>query len=169
MRLATTLLLCLAALACPAWSQPGLPPGVRGPAEGLATRSVSDYLRQERSLEDALLQEDRDAVRQQLADDFTAYTPTANDEGLSAEAWLTGELRHPPSDAEVRDLNVRDLGELAVVSFLLDQQYQRNWKTTSTTLYVVDVWRQAPRQLLARYVSRPARIAPAPAKPSGKE
>jgi ketosteroid isomerase-like protein len=135
----------------------------------MATRSVSTYLGLERGLADALRRGDRDAVLKQLSNDFTAYTPTANDEGQSANAWLASELRHPASETWVRDLNVREIGELAMVSFLLDQRYQRGGKTTSTTFYVVDVWRQTPQQLLARYVSRPTHVAPRPARPSGKE
>ena len=168
MRFATTLLLA-AAFAGPAWSQPAQPPGVRGPATGLATRSVSTYLGLERGLADSLRQGDHDAVLKQLGEGFAAYEPEANDEGLAADGWLQSELRRPVVEAQVRDLNVRELDDLAVVSFVLDQRYRLGRKTGSATYYVVDVWRQTSHQLLARYVSKPAHIAPAPARPTGKE
>ena len=51
-------------------SQPRLPPGVRGPDLGLATRSVSTYLALERDLLDALKDGNRAAVLRLLSEDF---------------------------------------------------------------------------------------------------
>jgi hypothetical protein len=169
MRLATTLLLLAAASIDPVWSQPAQGPGVRGPTMGLATRSVSTYLGLERGLADSLSQGDREAVVKQLGEGFAAYGPDQNDAGVAADSWLQAELRRPVVEARVPDLNVREVDDLALVSFLLERRYRPGGKSGVATFYVVDVWRQNSHQLLARYVSRPAHVAPAPARPTGKE
>ncbi|MCO5397387.1 nuclear transport factor 2 family protein [Ralstonia soli] len=164
-------LLLLAALAGPALSQPVLPPGTGGSPLGLATRSVSVYLGLERTLVDSLKQGNRDAVLKQLAEGFAAYAPDTNDQGLPAQAWVDGELHRQIIDAQVRDLNVRELDDLAIVSFLLEQQLHRSGKTRTTVVYVVDIWRRTSHQLWARYVSWPAHVGLTPARrrPTGKE
>jgi len=67
----------------------------------------------------------------------------------------------------VRDLAVRELGDVAVVSFFLDHAAAR--ATATATLYVVDVWRQADGRLTARYESQPTHPVAAPTRPRGRE
>lgn len=153
---------CLRALA-----QPAMPPGVHGASSGLATRSVSIYLDLERGLLEALEARDRSAVIQKLGPDFTFRSDADVDDVVAAD-WLDGELRHPVATANVRNLAVRELGEVAVVSFLLDRRAARPGASPST-LYVVDVWQQHPPRLVARYAAQPRHALPVPAKPSGRE
>jgi hypothetical protein len=153
-------------LATPA--QPAMPPGVRGADSGLATRSVSTYLGLERGLLEALKIGDRTAVLQTLGEDFEFRSATEIDDETAAQ-WLDDELRSPIETANVRNLSVREQGELAVVSFLLDSRRTTKPKATSSTLYVVDVWRQNPPQLLARYAAQPRRAPPIPTRPTGRE
>ena len=141
----------LACYSVGALSQSRLPPGVRGPESGLATRSVSTYLTLERGLLDSLKEGNRDAVLRILGDGFEVRSAVDQDE-TSAADWLQGELRNPVEAASVRNLSVREFNDIAVVNFLLDRRRVMKNKSVASTLYVIDVWRQNPHQLMARPV-----------------
>ena len=152
---------CLAGLAGGAAAQPA-----RGPARGgMATRSVAHYLELERGLLDALARSDRAAVLARLADDFTARTPES-DEVDSADDWLQRELR-APQGRSVRDLSVREVDDLAIVSFVVDRH--AGGRGSGAPWFVVDAWRRSTDRLVARSISRPAVAAPRPTRPTGKE
>jgi hypothetical protein len=151
--------LLLAAGYAPAVAAPeGPPPGVRG-AGGLATRSVSEYLRLERDLEDAIEARDAAAI-DRLVDASFEWRSGAIADPLSRDEWLRAERSGARRGARIRDLAVREEAELAIVSFVRDA------KDGST--FVVDVWRRNPQRLVARYPGRPA-PGPAPKRPSGRE
>jgi hypothetical protein len=158
-------LLCLSA---GAQSQARLPPGVRGPDSGMATRSVATYLDLERGMLDALQRGDRDAARRMLGDDFELRAAGEPD-GRPSDAWLDGELRSRIVSGMVRDLAVREFDDIASVSFLLDIRRKVRNAQKGSTLYVVDVWRQSSHKLLVRYVSKPAHVPSPPARPTGRE
>jgi hypothetical protein len=160
--------LLLPLLSVDALTQPQLPPSARGPGSGLATRSVSAYLVLERGLLEALKDGNRDAVLRMLSEKFTISSAAEIDE-ISAADWLQQELNSPIKTAGVRNLNVREFDDVAVVNFLLDRGRSVKGKTVTSTLYVVDVWRQSSHQLLARYVSMPSRTPPIPTRPTGRE
>jgi hypothetical protein len=162
------LIALLALVSLGALSQPRLPPGVRGPDSGLATRSVSTYLTLERDLLAALKDGNRDAVLRVLDNDFEVRFAADVDE-TSGSDWLRDELGSRIETAGVRNLSVREFGGIAVVSFLLDSRRVVKRKTVASTLYVIDVWRQDPHQLLARYVSKPSHTPPIPSRPTGRE
>jgi hypothetical protein len=153
-------------LSATALSQSELPPGVRG--TDAATRSVSTYLALERELLDALRDGNRAAVLRMLGENFTVSSAAEIDE-TSAATWLQQELASPVTMAGVRNLNVRELDNIAVVNFLLDSKRIVKRKTVASTHYVIDVWHQNPHQLLARYVSAPSRTPPIPTRPTGRE
>jgi hypothetical protein len=155
-------------LSVAASSQPELPPIVRGPRAGAATRSVSTYLALERELLDALKDGNQAAVLRMLSDDF-AVSSAAEIEETSAAVWLQQELGSPITTAGVRNLNVREFGDIAVVNFLLDSRRVVKRNTVTSTRYVLDLWRQSSHQLLARYVSMPSRTPPIPSRPTGRE
>ena len=71
--------------------------------------------------------------------------------------------------ADIRNLNVREFNDIAVVSFLLDSRRIVKRKIVTSTRYVVDIWRQSPHQLIARYVSVPSAAPPIPPRPTGRE
>jgi hypothetical protein len=130
----------------------------------MATRSASHYLELERALADALQERRRDALVQMLAPDFEARSAQALDavagvDGLAAQVLPGNAAPH------VRDLAVRELGDVAVVSFFLD----RAPHGPHATLYVIDVWQQQAGRLAARYISEPVRPLPAPTRPRGRE
>jgi hypothetical protein len=133
---------------------------------GLATRSVSRYLAKERALEAALVQRDRAAVERVVAGDFVARG-AASPDGDDREAWLSRELATAHGERIVRDLDVREIDDLAVASFLLDARPARG--RAARPLFVVDVWRASSGQLLARHTARAADAPPAPSRPSGRD
>ena len=145
-----------------------LPPGVRGPDSGLAARSVSTYLRLERELLDALKDGNRTAVLQILSDDFVFRSAAEVDETPAAD-WLKQGLDSPITTAGVRNLNVSEFDDIAVVSFVFDSRRMVQGKSITSTNYVVDVWRRNSHQLLARYLSVPTRTPPIPTRPTGRE
>ena len=161
------LALCLAI--APAAAQPGPTAGVRGgPVAGMATRSVSKYLGLERSLEEGLAKRDRASVRALLADDFELRTGASPD-AVAAGDWLRRELTSAGQDRIVQDLGVRELDDIAVVSFLLEPAQARPRTRANGTMFVVDVWRQSSSKLISRYIEQPA-VAPAQRhRPSGRE
>ena len=159
--------LALCALTLAASAQSRLPPGVdgnRGAPGAMATRSVSRYLELERALADALHARRGDAVQKMLAPEFEARSGEALD-AVPAADWLAQQLRAAPA-TQVRDLAVREFGDVAVVSF---------WADTAATgarrspLYVIDVWQQPQGKLAARYVSQPVHALAAPARPRGRQ
>jgi len=161
-----TLFLTLAALTLAASAQSRLPPGVDGggPA-AMATRSVSQYLDLERSLATALQERSRDTVAAMLADDFEVRSAESLD-GVAAADWLTAQMRPGAAAMRLRDLAVREFGDAAVVSFFVDATAPGKPRST---LYVVDVWRQAEHKLAMRYVSQPMHALQAPSRPRGRE
>lgn len=142
------------------------PPGVRGVAGALATRSVSRYLGLERSLQDALERRDRAATMAMLGEDFALRT-SAGAEVDSTGDWLKREFASARSEGLVRDLSVREADDLAIVSFLLDRGPIGH--RANATWFVVDVWRQSTQQLLTRSMTRAAGAPPRPGRPSGRE
>jgi len=157
----------LAALAAPASrAQSGPPPGARGGAGGMATRSVSRYLGLERDLLDAILRRDRAAMAALLVDDFELRS-AAQVDVLSADEWLRRELRASAPEGFVRDLSVREVDDLAVVSFLLARGTAA--RPAAATFFVVDVWRASAGKLLSRSITRAAGTPPRPSRPSGRE
>ena len=157
------------ALTSGAAAQSRLPPGVDGnaqPAPAAATRAVAHYLDLERALAAALRERRRDAAAQMLAPEFEARTAGSLD-AVDATAWLDAQLHARPTASVVRDLAVRELGEVDVVSFFLDRSAAQGGRPA--TLYVVDVWRQADGRLTARYEVQPTHPVAAPTRPRGRE
>lgn len=160
--------LCLMVASATAAAQDTRPRGVAGPANAMATRSVSRYLGLERALQDGIDQHDHPAVSKLLAEAFEART-AADQDAARADAWWRRELASASHHAVVRNLSVREFDDLAIVSFLLDGRPAHAGAKAGPTRFVVDVWRQSSGQLLTRYQDRPAHPPPVPARPSGRE
>ena len=122
---------------------------------GAATRSVSRYLALERELDEALAARD-DAVLNARVDPQFEYRAAASPEVLGSEEWQR-HVPHPRS--RIRDLTVREDGEIAVVGFLAD--------ASGKTRFVVDVWKGDT--LLSRHSSVAVRAPRAAKRPSGRE
>jgi len=143
----------------------GLPPGVRGPGAGTATRSVSHYLDLERGLESAIADRDLAAAKNLIADDFEVWSPGAAD-AVPGDEWLRQRWK-AAGHGRVRDLSVREFDDVAVASFLLEGA--RGVSGMATTMFVVDIWRQSSGKLLVRYVALPAHPPARSRRPSGRE
>ena len=153
----------------PAAAQPGPPTGVRGgPVAGMATRSVSKYLGLERALQEGLINRNRETVRALLADDFELRT-AASPDVIVADDWLRRELASAGHDRIVRDLAVRELDDIVVVSFLLEPAQARPRARAVGTMFVIDVWRQSSSKLMSRYIEQPAVVPARLARPTGRE
>ena len=159
-----TLLIGAMAFACLAGAPANAQPGGGPPRGAAATRSVSLYLDRERALAEAIDQRDREAVSGLLADDFSARSPASPDP-LDRESWLRAALAGRARDSRVRDLAVREEGDIAVVSFLLDLGAGRGARTQ----FVVDVWKASTGRLLARHIAAATGAPPPPQRPSGRE
>jgi hypothetical protein len=148
-------------------AQAELPPGVRGPAAGAATRSVSRYLDLEHSLAAALADRDPATAQALLADDFEARS-AASPEPLARQAWLRSEFAHARR-TRVRQMTLREFDDLAVASFLLEAVKPDGSAARGPTLFVVDVWRQSTGKLQVRYTDQPAHPPALPDRPSGRQ
>lgn len=136
------------------------------PGAGAATRDVAQYLNLERALQDALARHDRAAVLASLAQDF-AVRASPNVDNADASAWLQLEFAASTDARLPRDLSVRKVNGLAVVSFYL--QEAKPTARPRATAFVVDLWREADTKLLAR-ISSPARgLRPMSVRPSGRD
>ncbi len=158
------MLLCAVSQA--ALAQPSPPPGVRGGAGAMATRSVSSYLGLERGLQAALQGHDRPAVMSMLAADFELRSVSSADT-TTAEDWLRSEFGSRHTKGIVRELSVHDVDDLAIVSFLLDRVAPGT--AHGTTWFVVDVWRQSSQRLITRSMTPAAGQRPRPVRPTGRE
>jgi len=152
---AAAILLCSAAV-------PGqdTAPAARGTSAGMATRSVAQYTDLEQQLLQALHDHDRAAAQQLLAEDFEARGPEDAD-AIPGAQWLDRWMQGRPGDSRIQDLGVREFGDVATVSFLQHSQGGVGGAALPAFTYMVDVWRQSDHKLLVRYVSAPARHAPA--------
>ena len=149
-------------------AQDRLPPGVRGADLAMATRSVSKYLQLERSLQKAIQDKDATAIKPLLTEDFEFRSGNKPDAD-NMETWMKSVMAGTAIKNDVRDLNVREFENIAIVSFYLDRNAASRGREIKTTSFVVDVWRQSANQLVVRYISEPGKPVPRPMRPSGRE
>lgn len=128
-----------------------------------ATRLVTIFSNLENQLMDALVANNTEGATRLVAGDFSQWTPTPPGDPTAREAWLKTD-RRDMGDFRIRQMSVKDLGDHAVVNFVLT--------ATGKAWFVVDVWRKSASdwQLEARYLS-PTDPTPfkGPVKPTGKE
>jgi hypothetical protein len=142
------------------------PVGPGGHAGGMATRSVSKYLGLERQLQQALEERNGDAAAAMLDPGFT-HRPSTLQDAVSQQEWLKQAQAKTPGPSRVRDLSVREVDDLAIVSFLLEPQH--SGKHREPTYFIVDVWRQSTDKLLTRHSDEIAHPPPLQEKPTGRE
>jgi len=126
-----------------------------GGVAGAATRSVSHYLALERELDEALAARNDVVLSARVDAQFEFRTPASPDV-RDRDDWRKHAAR---SRGRIRDLTVKEEGDVAVVSFLAD--------AGGKTRFVVDVWKGDV------LMSRNSAVAPealrAPKRPSGRE
>jgi ketosteroid isomerase-like protein len=123
-------------------------------AGGTLTRGASRY----KGLETALLQaqqdKDQNTASRLLADDFEIWSAEkidATPREVWEQSWTSGNLTW----FRIRNIAVREFGDTAIVSFLLDRRGDANGKPAAPTAYVVDVWQQKAGKLSVRYITVP--------------
>ena len=128
---------------------------------GALTRSASKYFDLETRLLGAL--QDRHAADSSalLASDFEVWSAERAD-ATTRDAFIAAGLPAGIRSFRVRGITVRELGDQAIVSFLLELREPTG--TTRSTAFVVDVWSVRTNQLTVRYVSQPAKPAVADAR-----
>jgi hypothetical protein len=121
---------------------------------GTLTRSASRY----KGLETALLQaqqdKDQNTAARILADDFEVWSAEQTD-ATPREIWEQRWGIENLTWFRIRNLTVREFGDTAIVSFLMDRRGDSNGKPLAPTSFVVDVWRQKTGKLSVRYISNP--------------
>jgi len=131
-------------------------PATRGaPGQATLTRSASTYQALELSLVQAVESRNRVQLARLLSEEFEVWS--AERVGpQSRQDWEAAAFAAPPRPSRIRELTVREFGDVAIVSFLLDAGPPGR---TSSTIFVVDVWAENTRTLRVRYESTPARPA----------
>jgi ketosteroid isomerase-like protein len=161
-RLRQTLLCCLLGwgAALTAGAQNGATPKAGSPSA--STRLVTLWAAQENALDEALQKRDAAGVAARLASEFEFQT-TQPARQLDAKGWI--KLEHSVSDADrqLRELQVRELGDVVFVSFV-----RVTGSRTLNAHWVVDVWRVTDNKLLKRYASPAWRTRAVDARPDGR-
>jgi hypothetical protein len=146
------------------------PPTGGRPAAGRTvtpTRTVVKYTALEENLFQALQDNNAAGLDRILASDFEAWAAEKLSPTPRAD-WMKMFLGNLQT-FRIRNMAVRQFGDVAVVSFLLYRTGEANGKPMSPVLFIVDVWRLSGDKLAVRYASAPANPAPESNKPSGKD
>jgi hypothetical protein len=130
-------------------------PALLAPGQATLTRSASTYQALELTLLQAVDDRNRVQLGRILSEEFEVWS--AERVGpLSRRDWEAASFAAPPGPSRIRELTVREFGDVAVVSFLLDTGPPGR---SSSTIFVVDVWAESTRTLRVRYESTPAHPA----------
>lgn len=116
---------------------------------GTLTREVAKYLELEGDLLTAVSRRDRQSVNSLLANDFSSRSASADSE--DANAWLAKALAAANKGASIRELSVRKVADLDLVSFYLVHQGSTTFRSSAE--FVVDAWRAADGKLMARFAN----------------
>ena len=136
------------------------------------TRQVTQFGQWEQQLATGVQHKNRAALDPLLADDFALRTARSGGQIIGRAEWL----QHATTDYNVRDsymqgLDVRQYGDLAIVSFLYHQAADSAGHGLSGDFFIVDVWRKtaAGWKLATRYSAGPGIGFVVSPKPTGKD
>ena len=108
---------------------------------------------------DAWVRKDRAVLEASLAPDFALVVSATPTQRLDRASWLaTACSRYTCSEFRYRDVQVRDLGGIAVMSSIADFTAEIDGLPRTGPLFLVDVWRRGDDggwQVCARYSSHP--------------
>jgi hypothetical protein len=113
---------------------------------------------------DSIQRKDLDTLRHRfLSEDFALRISDDASRKIPRSDWLAGVTAYNICSYNIRDLQVRDLGEVAIVSLVLDQDADVSGVGRSGDFFLVDVWvrQEAGWKVAARY-SSPLRALPKP-------
>jgi Domain of unknown function (DUF4440) len=135
----------------------------------LTTRLVAEFYEKETALARALTKGDRMAAQALVDPDFELVAAADLGQSISFDA-MANESAKTPHSLLIREMFVRDLGSLALVSFYWDENDRLARK--SVTWMVVDAWKPGPDgwKLKTRFISarRNSGINPPGYRPEGK-
>ena len=137
-------------------AQDRVPAGRGAPGQATLTRSASKYQALENSLIQALADKSHSALNRMLAADFEVWSAERSGP-TSRQDWEKAAFATGIQPSRIRDLTVREFGDVAVVSFLLAGDPAS--RGTSPIVFFVDVWTQSTNVLNVRYLSTPAKPA----------
>ncbi len=107
----------------------------------------------------AWVRKDRAVLEESLAPDFALIVSATPVRRLDRAAWLaTACTRYTCTEFRYRDVQVRDLGPLAVMSAIAEFSAQIDGIPRCGPLFLTDVWRRGEDgrwQVCARYSSHP--------------
>lgn len=142
----------------------GLPGGARSITP---TRTVTKYTALESNLFEALQENNKQGAENILDRDFESWS-AEKVAPMPRSEWLQAYLGNLKS-FNIRNMAVREFGDIAVVSFLLVRSGTLRGRAMTPVLFIVDVWRQNGDKLAVRYASAPANPAGVDNRPTGKE
>lgn len=136
----------------------------------LTTRLVAEFYEKETALARALSKGDKPAAQALVDPDFELVVATHLGQSISFDA-MANESAKSPHFLLIREMSVRDLGGLALVSFYWDESDRLARKSVTWT--VVDAWKPGPDgwKLKTRFISARGnpRINPPGYRSDGKE
>lgn len=107
----------------------------------------------------AWVRKDRAALEESLAPDFALIVSANPTQRLGRADWLaTAGTRYTCSEFRYRDVQVRDLGPVAVMSSIAEFTAEIDGIPRTGPLFLTDVWRRSDDgrwQVCARYSSHP--------------
>jgi ketosteroid isomerase-like protein len=138
-----------------------------------ATRQVSTFSALEKQLLAAVQKKDAAAVRSLLSEEFALHLPDSD--VMSAEDWMASVMSkdYELKSFIVRQVDVADLGDAALVSYDRVQDSTFNGQSDGGEFFVTDLWRKDGDKwkLSDRYVTKVGStpyMPKADVKPSGK-
>lgn len=152
-------------LGCGAFFAAGAQTGVAPPQSSsriASTRLVALWSDQENALDEALQKRDAAGVTSHLASEFEFQTSQPARQ-LDATGWIKLEHSVSEADRQLRELQVRELGDVVFVSFV-----RVTGSRTVNAQWVVDVWRVTDSKLLKRFASPAWRTRAVDARPDGR-
>ena len=107
----------------------------------------------------AWVRKDRAVLEESLAPDFALVVSAAPMQCLDRASWLaTACTRYTCTEFRYRDVQLRDLGAVAVMSAIADFTAEIDGIPRTGPLFLTDVWRRGDDgrwQVCARYSSHP--------------
>jgi hypothetical protein len=123
----------ICALACPA------PALAQTGAGAHVTRTVQVFTQLEESLLQAIRSRDEARLQALLDDEFEMIVARAPDAPVPREDWLANVRKPGAGDYSVEQVSVREIVEVAVVSFVLRPKVP---STRASPVFVIDTWQR---------------------------
>jgi hypothetical protein len=130
-----------------------VPPGTAQPSGApLVTRQGQAVQQLEESLLRAQREKDRSQIERLLDGDFEMIVAQDPGNPVDREGWIDSATRQGAGAWEVGQISVRDLGVVAIASFVLRPGAGRS---RTPPVFIVDVWQHgdAPWRLLRRHAA----------------